>query len=378
MILAECDRRAGALQEAVARLAPFASYVRSENPNFVVAMYCRAFPSLLGVFGKAFGCRALPSHMLRLIPPESAEAILADTRSWLDDATWRALGMRLLGNEEFARFLARDGLPVLHVHFFGGLEVSVGGRSVREKDWRKRKARLLFAMLILRRGQDVPRDQLFDYLFPEMDPERAKNNLYVIWSTMKSVLMGDEGKGAPFPYFEAVGGVCRSVRENIRCDVDDFDRLVARAKEHEAAGELAAAIQNYERLSSLYRGDLLPGDVYDDWFAELRDSYRIAFVNAMLTASEILMNADDPGNALVFVRRAIQSDPLREDLYQAALRCQITGGQRSGAIDTYLQCRSKLAEDLGLDPSAETRALYDQILAMEDRPRATPLDPLVD
>ena len=95
----------------------------------------------------------------------------------------------------------------------------------------------------------------------------------------------------------------------------------------------------------------------------------------MLSAGAILMNADDPGNALVYVRRAIQTDPLREDLYQVALRCQIAGGQRSGAIDTYLQCRSKLSEDLGLDPSAETRALYDQILAMEDKPRVTPLRP---
>jgi DNA-binding SARP family transcriptional activator len=90
------------------------------------------------------------------------------------------------------------------------------------------------------------------------------------------------------------------------------------------------------------------------------------------------MNADDPGNALVYARRAIQMDPLREDLYQVALRCQIAAGQRSGAIDTYLQCRSKLSEDLGLDPSVETRALYDQILVMEDKPRITPLDPLVD
>jgi DNA-binding SARP family transcriptional activator/ATP/maltotriose-dependent transcriptional regulator MalT len=378
MILAECDRREGDTAAALGRLREFSDYIKSENGNYQVAVYARSFPSILGLLSMTIGPAALPSHMLRMIPPESSERILVETHSWLADDIWRALGTRLLGVDEFARFLARDGLPVCHVRFFGGLEVSIGGRSIREKDWRKRKARLLFAMLVLRRGQDVPRDQLFDYLFPEMDPERAKNNLYVIWSTMKSVLMGEGAKGSPFPYFEAVGGVCRAVRDNIRCDVDDFDKLLANARQHEAAGELGDALQNYERLSSLYRGELLPGDVYDDWFAELRDHYRITFVDAMLAAGAILMNADDPGNALVYARRAIQMDPLREDLYQVALRCQIAAGQRSGAIDTYLQCRSKLSEDLGLDPSAETRALYDQILVMEDKPRITPLDPLVD
>jgi len=89
------------------------------------------------------------------------------------------------------------------------------------------------------------------------------------------------------------------------------------------------------------------------------------------------VKADDPGNALVFTRRAIQCDPFREDLYQAALRCQIAAGQRSSAIDTYFQCRDNLSEELGLDPSADTRSLYDQILAMEDRPRTTPLDPVL-
>jgi DNA-binding SARP family transcriptional activator len=378
LTLAECDRREGNANAALSRLAPLAAYLYSESPNRLVAFYSRAFPNLLGLVALTVGVENLPVHMLRLIPPESAEIILGETRSWLDDSVWRALGLRLLGEEELGRFLSRDGLPVCHVRFFGALEVTIGGRSIREKDWRKRKARLLFAMLVSRRGYDVPREQIFEHLFAEMSPERAKNNLYVSWSTMKSVLLGEGAKGADLPYLETIGGVCRAVSANIRSDIDDFDKLLVSASQHAAAGEYPDALLDYEALSSLYRGELLPGDVYDDWFAELREHYRITFVDAMLAASSLLMDADDPGNALVFVRRAIQTDPLREDLYQAALRCQIAAGQRSGAIDTYVQCRSKLADDLGLDPSVETKALYDQILAMEDRPRVVPLDPFVD
>lgn len=232
-------------------------------------------------------------------------------------------------------------------------------------------------MLAIRRGQDVPRDQLFEYLWPEMDAERAKNNLYVVWSTMKAALVGEADKGAPCPYIESVGGVCRTVREAVRTDVDEFENLMIVAREAEAAGQPSTALRAYERIADLYRGDLLPGDVYDDWFATLRDHYRSSFVDAMLRATALLMTADDPSNALIYARRAIQSDPFREDLFQAALRCQIAAGQRSSAIDTYFQCRDNLAEELGLDPSVETRALYDQILAMEDRPRQMPLDPLL-
>jgi len=377
MILAEVDRREGRPSDAVARLAEHRDYIVSENPNWQVAMYCRSFPSLLGMVAAAIAPEPVPAHLLRMILPEHAEKCLGAARSALDDAHWRDLGVRLIGKDEFSAYLQRDGLPLCHVRLFGGLELSIGGRAVRERDWKKRKARLLFAMLAIRRGQDVPRDQLFEYLWPEMDAERAKNHLYVVWSTMKAALVGEADKGAPCPYIESAGGVCRTVRDAVRTDVDEFETLLAVAREAEAAEQPSAALRAYERVADLYRGDLLPGDVYDDWFATLRDHYRSSFVDAMLRATALLTNADDPGSALIYVRKAIQCDPYREDLFQAALRCQIAAGQRSSAIDTYFQCRDNLAEELGLDPSVETRALYDQILAMEDSPRPMPLDPLI-
>jgi len=377
MILAEVERLDGDAQAAIERLSGHRDYILSENPNWQIAMYCRAFPGLLGLVAAAVHPEPVPAHLLRMILPEHSEQCLRAARDTLTDAQHRDLGERLVGADEFAAYLQRDGLPLCHVRLFGGLELSIGGRAVRERDWRKRKARLLFAMLAIRRGQDVPRDQLFEYLWPEMDAERAKNNLYVVWSTMKAALVGEADKGAPCPYIESVGGVCRTVRDAVRTDVDEFENLLITAREAESAGQPSAALRAYERIADLYRGDLLPGDVYDDWFATLRDHYRSSFVDAMLRATALLMTADDPSNALIYARRAIQSDPFREDLFQAALRCQIAAGQRSSAIDTYFQCRDNLAEELGLDPSVETRALYDQILAMEDRPRPAPLDPLL-
>ena len=377
LILAELDRIDGRPSEAIARLAEHREYILSENPNWQIAMYCRAFPALLALVSAAVAPKPVPSHLLRMILPEHAEDCLGAARSVLGESEWRGLGERLLGEVEFAAYLQRDGLPLCHVRLFGGLELSIGGRAVRERDWKKRKARLLFAMLAIRRGQDVPRDQLFEYLWPEMDAERAKNNLYVVWSTMKAALVGDADRGAPCPYIESAGGVCRTVRDAVRTDVDEFEQSLIAAREAEVADQPGTALRAYERIADVYRGDLLPGDVYDDWFATLRDHYRSSFVDAMLRATALLMRADDPGNALIYARRAIQCDPYREDLFQAVLRCQISAGQRSSAIDTYFQCRDNLAEELGLDPSVETRALYDQILAMEDRPRLTPMDPLM-
>jgi len=223
-------------------------------------------------------------------------------------------------------------------------------------------------MLVIRGGQDVPRDQVLEHLWPDMDDARAKNNLYVIWSAMKSALSPEAGKNEACPYVDNTGGVCRVMADSVRSDVEEFERTLSKAREAQAAERTSDALGLYERLAEIYRGELLPGDVYDDWFAQVRDEFRAKYADAMLQAASLLQARHDHLGALTFIRRALNQDPWREDLYQAALRCQIAAGQRSAAIDTYLLCRSKLTEDLGLDPSAETRALYDQILAMEDRP----------
>ena len=369
MVLAEGERRLGRLPQAVARLLNHEEHVLSESSNWQIAMYCRAFPHLLGLFALAIDPERLPSHMLRMILPENAELVLSCTDDLLGDELWHHLGVRLLGETGFQEYLDRDGRPLCRVRLFGGLEVNVGGRIVAEREWRKRKARLLFAMLVIKRGQDVPREQLFEHLWPEMDEARAKNNLYVIWSAMKNALAPEADKNTPCPYIENTGGVCRVVVESVRSDVDEFEQTLAAAHEAQTAGRRPDALRMYERLAEIYRGELLPGDIYDDWFAPIRDDFRTLYTNAMLEAASLLMDADDPVGALTFARRALTHDPWREDLYQAALRSQIAAGQRSAAIETYLQCRSRLSEDLGLDPSAETRALYEQILTMEERPR---------
>ena len=85
----------------------------------------------------------------------------------------------------------------------------------------------------------------------------------------------------------------------------------------------------------------------------------------MLRAAELL-EARDARQALGLVRRALDQDPWREDLYQAALRLQIAAGQRSAAIDTYLSCRTRLVDELGIDPSGETTRLYQSVLGMGD------------
>ncbi|HET6498457.1 MAG TPA: bacterial transcriptional activator domain-containing protein [Coriobacteriia bacterium] len=368
MVLAEVARREGRLEEARSRLINHEEYILSDNANWSIAMYIRSFPHLLGVFAAALGAERLPILMLQMITGRHVEESLSAARRTLEDNEWHTLAFRMLGEEGADRIAALAATPMCRVRLFGGLEVAVGTRQVMERDWKKRKARLLFAMLVLQQGRDVPREQIYDHLWTEMDADRARNNFYVIWSSMKAALVPDSSKGESCPYVEHTGGVCKAVPEHVHSDVAEFEKLMSDARHLDAAGDHAGAVRAYERIADLYRGELLPGDVYDDWFSSARNHYRQEFCDAMRAAHRLLTDVGDHPGALRMIRRGLGADPWREDLYQAALRSQVASGQRSAAIDTYLTCRTNLAEQLGLDPSAETVALYQQVLAMEARP----------
>ncbi len=366
LILAEADCRDGDTHSAAARISEHTDYILSESPNWMLAMYIRAFPRLLGVVAKAVGVAELPSHMLSMILPAYAEPAVAAAAVALEPRQLAALSQRLLGRKGSGRRVS--DLPrgdVCRVTLFGGMEVITADGPVPAKAWRKRKARLLFAMLAVRRGGDVPTDQILDYLWPEFPEDKALNNMYVVWSAMKHALSPGLDRGEPCPYVERVGTVCHLVRANVTTDLDAFEERLTEGKKADHAGDAVAAIAAYRDVMDLYRGELLPGDAYDDWFRSARDRCKHEYSDAALRLSTLLEARGDVAEALQVLRQALVHDPWREDLYQSVLRHQIAEGQRSAAIETYLSCRSRLTEDLGIDPSAETNKLYQHVLGME-------------
>lgn len=342
--------------DAVARIRCHAESIERGDGNFLLIMYSRAFPVLLALLAEA--------ELLSIVVSQAMPEITVMAAR----TSCRELGLPIAAQALRARF--RPHRPagcgsICTVRLFGGLDVRVGDRIVREHDWRKRKARVLFALMVLQGGRDLSREQICDLLWPELDAIKARNNFYVIWSIMKGALVPDAPRGAKLEYADNTGGRCRIDVELVSSDVEEFSRTIAAARAAENSGNQVEALACYERLREIYRGDLLPGDLYDECFSAARDRYRMQFCEAMRRAVECAEVAGRSDDSLRFARAGLDCDPLSEDLYRAVMRYHIDAGQRSAAIDAYFACRQRLCDDLGLDPSSETMRLYDQVLCME-------------
>ena len=66
--------------------------------------------------------------------------------------------------------------------------------------------------------------------------------------------------------------------------------------------------------------------------------------------------------AIVYAQRLLRHDPLHETTYRHLIWLQLANGDRSGALRTYRACATMLRDELGVEPSNETRVLYTQLL----------------
>jgi DNA-binding SARP family transcriptional activator len=364
LILAEVDRQALDVASALLRLSTHVDYILSGSANWLTAMHIRAFPGLLGLIVRTVGADAVPLRLLRMIPCDVLRLGLCAS-PYLEDEEVDIIRRRCGDEAEtlHGRLLASPPTPCL-VRVFGGLEVTTPQGTVEDADWRKRKARLLFLNLVLRQHQDTPRDVLLERLWPDMDEEHALRNFYVTWSTMKRALSCTDTPSDAKALVQCTGGVCRVTRL-VRSDLDEFDEALSAIRAAAGRGDGEEVQRAAESLFGIYRGELLPGDLYEEWFTAVRERTKHDFCDAMMLASSFAESAGRGDEALTFLRKASAADPWREDVYQAMMRCQMGIGQRSRAIETYFMCRSRLTEDLGIDPSVETTRLYQAVLAMD-------------
>jgi DNA-binding SARP family transcriptional activator len=141
-------------------------------------------------------------------------------------------------------------------------------------------------------------------------------------------------------------------------DVEAFDQLLDQA---EVGGDPEATTALLERALSLYRGDYLEG-VYADWCALERERLRGRHLAALETLAGLYAAQRKLRRAIEGYQRLLGEDPFREAAHRELMRCYYRAGDRAAAIQQYQACASMLREELGLSPSAETEALYRQII----------------
>lgn len=245
--------------------------------------------------------------------------------------------------------------PSTRVQVCGPLRVVVGGEDVSVAI-PTGQASTLFTYLVLTRTRPTDRRQLATVLWPEEPPTSAERIVPALLSRLRSAVgaqvlppRGEPQLRLPEPAFVDL--------ERARQAVHAADAAVS-ARDWPAAWT-SARIALHTALR-----DFLPG-VDLPWAAAERDNLRDIRWRAWEAVGEAGLGLG--GSEVVSSRRAarelIRQEPLRESGYRLAMRAAIAQGNHAEALAIYDRLRTRLADDLGVDPGPESRALFEDVLA---------------
>jgi TolB-like protein/Tfp pilus assembly protein PilF len=211
---------------------------------------------------------------------------------------------------------------------------------------RTRKSLLVLACLAVEPDQAWTRDRLTAMFWADRQDQQARNSLRSALSDIRRVL-GSEALMIEGSSVQLASGIVATDIERLQ--------LLASPEPDEEPGD----------LHSFYGGDFLigadNGSAAVEWIANLRAQFRELAAVALERAITALQKKGAVDQAISRARELLSLDPLSENSHRILMRLYADHGERSKAIAQFQSCRQMLQHELGVEPSAETSQLADDI-----------------
>ncbi|MET9656199.1 BTAD domain-containing putative transcriptional regulator [Streptomyces sp. NPDC006510] len=247
----------------------------------------------------------------------------------------------------------------LEFRVLGGVEARVDGQRL---DLGPARQQRVLAVLLLEAGQVVTADELVDRVWGEHAPQRARPTLYSYLSRLRQALRtaAQDARIA-----RRSGGYVLTVAATA-ADLHRFRALSARARTSAHAGDEPAAARLFQEALANWQGELCPG-MDTPWFNSRREAAQVERLAAVLDWSDLQLRRGFHTELVTVLSSLAEDNPLDERLAGQLMLALYRGGRPADALNHYQELRSRLVEELGIDPAPPLRSLHQQILISDPR-----------
>lgn len=219
------------------------------------------------------------------------------------------------------------------------------------------KVRVLLAGLLVEPGRVIPADRLVENLWGERPPAKPLPSLRSKASQLRRALEEAEPGGRELVRHRTGGYLLAVDAQDV--DAGRFAALVERAR---SEPDSEARERTLSEALSLWRGEAFT-DLGAESFAEpaairLAELRLSALEDLYQARLELGRHSAVSGDLADLVRR----HPFRERLRAVHIRALYATGRQSDALQSYLDLRSELDRELGVEPGPELAELYQSIL----------------
>jgi DNA-binding SARP family transcriptional activator/tetratricopeptide (TPR) repeat protein len=200
-----------------------------------------------------------------------------------------------------------------------------------------------------------PRDKLLALLWPDSAARQGRGVLRTTLAYLRRAFDASAINSAAYVLVQA-----DTVAFNFEADFDlDLNSVLTATR----SSELALL----EQAARSYRGDFLEGfslpdaPAFDEW-ASLQREYWHRHMNGLLDRlSQLQAEARQFETGIATAARWVAHDPINETAHRRLMQLHALSGDRTAALQAYAACQTILKVELGIDTSAETKTLAEQI-----------------
>ncbi|XVU21644.1 AfsR/SARP family transcriptional regulator [Actinoplanes sp. CA-054009] len=244
--------------------------------------------------------------------------------------------------------------------FSGDRELNLGPRQQRQ----------VLGLLLIRAGRDIPVHQFVEMLWGHAAPASAVNSLHRFIGALRRILEPDLPARSPGRWLLRRDAAYRLVAPQGAIDLMEFRRLADEAREAESMGFRDVAIARYAEALRQSSGRCADDGADDAHRYSVFLSIDAEYATVARDAARAAVAFDRLGEILPAVRRAAEMNPLDESLQARLMLMLAADGRQADAFALFQSVRDALARELGVDPGAELRAAYDEVLQPRQRPAA--------
>lgn len=238
-------------------------------------------------------------------------------------------------------------------------ELAVDGISTRTLG--SRKARVVLKVLALQHGRSVSVDRLVEAVWPDALPAEPAAQLAVLVSRLRAALgrrrirQGDAGYRLELDWL----------------DLDKFNELASLTDAAASDGHLVEAFEAARSALELARDPLLAEDIDAPWARSARHVVERTVARLRRFASGTALALGRVEEAADIATAAIEADAYDEVSLRHLMLAEQRRGCTAAGLVAYAKLRADLAEELGVDPSGETEAVYLALLRDGELGRAS-------
>ena len=230
--------------------------------------------------------------------------------------------------------------------------------------FRSNKVRALLAYLMVEWRRPWSRTTLAGLLWPDLPEISAQSNLRNALSNLRHVI-GDTGSGPSF-FVLSETTLQFNRGSDSWLDLWAFLDQASKADTRDESLPGKTNLQQLEAALVLYRGEFLEGFSVDsapmeEWILATREQARQRQLQILRWLAREQAQWGELEAALEYTARYLEIEPWDESAYCYQMQLLSALNRRSAALALYAECKTRLAQDLGIEPEPETLRLYEQI-----------------